>query len=150
MSEMTITTTVDIDAPAAQAWRLFGEGFADWADWAPGIDRSSLEGPLAHGVVRVNETASLGTVRQTLARFDREQRALAYEMHENLPSFFSRLRNDWVITELDGGRCRLEGEALFVLTDAADPMRDKLRGKMGVSLEVFANAFRDRLQNATA
>ncbi|MFT4621853.1 MAG: hypothetical protein ACI8PZ_000505 [Myxococcota bacterium] len=146
MSEMTIRTTVDIDAPATEAWTVFGERFADWADWAPGIDSSTLEGPLAEGVIRVNETPSLGAVRQRLARFDPSNRALAYEMGAPLPPMFSSVRNDWTITELDAGRCRLEGEALFVLTERAAPMRPQLEGKMGVALEVFAASFRDRMQ----
>jgi hypothetical protein len=147
MSDMTVRTSVDINAPAAKGWELFGEGFGDWADWAPGIDRSTLEGPLAQGVVRVNDTASLGTVRQELARFDRDGRALAYEMSENLPPFFVKMRNDWVIEELDSDRSRLTGVALFVLTDEAEPMRSKLEGKMGMALEVFANAFRQRMED---
>jgi len=147
MSEMTITTIVEIDAPASQAWKLFGEGFGSWADWAPGIDKSTMSGPLAEGAVRVNETPSLGTVRQELVRFDRSGHALAYEMRDNLPPFFSRLRNDWTIQSLSGDRCRLEGEALFELRPHAVPMRDKLESKMGMTLEVFAMAFRDRLQD---
>ncbi|MCO4747162.1 MAG: SRPBCC family protein [Proteobacteria bacterium] len=150
MSEMTITTAVDINSHATEAWDLFGEGFADWANWAPGIDASKLEGELAEGVVRVNETASLGTVRQTLARFNRESRALAYEMTSELPPLFSKLRNDWEIVDLGDGRCRLQGRALFQLTEQAEPMRDKLQGKMGMTLEVFANAFRDTVQAAHA
>jgi hypothetical protein len=146
MTDMTIRTTVDIEASAAKAWSLFGEGFGDWADWAPGIDRSTLEGPLARGVVRVNDTASLGTVRQELARFDRDDLALAYEMSENLPPFFVKMRNDWVIEEVDAGRCRLTGVALFVLKDEAEPMRSKLEGKMGMALEAFARAFREHVQ----
>ena len=149
MSEMTITTAVEIHPNAAEAWNLFGEGFADWANWAPGIETSKLEGELAEGVIRVNETASLGTVRQTLARFDRDGRALAYEMTSKLPPFFSKLRNDWEIVDLGDGRCRLQGEARFHLTEQAEPMRDKLQGKMGMTLEVFGNAFRDTLQAAS-
>lgn len=77
-ANLTIRSSVDIDPPAAEAWKLFGEGFGDWADWAPRIDSSALEGPLSEGVVRVNDTASLGTVRQELACFDRDGRTLAF------------------------------------------------------------------------
>lgn len=147
MSEFVIHTTVDIEAPATAAWTVFGAGFGTWADWAPGIDRSTLAGPLAEGVKRTNETPSLGTVEQELVRFDPAARALAYEMR-TLPPMFTKLRNDWVIEDLGGGRCRLRGEALFVLSEQAEPMRDKLQGKMGMTLEVFANAFRDRMHAA--
>lgn len=147
MSEFTIQTTIDVDSTAAAAWAVFGEGFGTWADWAPGIDSSTLQGPLAEGVMRTNETPSLGTVEQQLVRFDEQARALAYEMR-TLPPMFTELRNDWVLEELGPDRCRLVGEARFVLAEQAEPMRDKLEGKMGVTLEVFAKAFRDRMQAA--
>ena len=149
MSEFTINTTIDIEASAADAWTVFGEGFGDWADWSPGIDSSTLKGPLAQGVTRVNETPSLGTVEQELVRYDPEQRALAYEMR-TLPPMFTGLRNDWFIDELGPDRCRLRGEAVFVLSSQAEPMRDKLEGKMGVTLEVFIKAFADRVQQTAS
>jgi len=148
MTDMIIHTEVELNATAAEAWSLLGEGFGDWDAWAPGIESSTLEGPLAEGVTRVNETPSLGTVRQELVLFDRERRALAYEMRSNLPPFFSRVRNDWTIEEVEPGRSRLLGEALFALKDEAAPMRDKLEGKMSVVLEVFAVALRDQVQQA--
>jgi len=142
MSDMIIHTTIEIPAAAATVWRLFGEGFGDWAAWAPGIESSTLEGPLAAGVVRVNETPSLGTVRQELVRYEPDARTLSYEMRDTLPPLFTRLRNDWTIEETGPESCRLAGEALFVLTDEAEPMRPKLEGKMGMVLEVFAQAVR--------
>ena len=145
MSEFTIQTTIDIETAAEAAWTVFGEGFGTWAEWSPGIDSSTLQGPLAEGVLRTNETPSLGTVEQELVRYEPETRALSYEMR-TLPPMFTRIRNDWVITELAPGRCQLQGEALFTLATQAEPMRDKLEGKMGVTLEVFAKAFRDHLQ----
>ncbi len=145
MSEMIVHTAVDLPCSAAEAWALFGEGFGSWADWAPGIESSTLGGPLAQGVVRVNQTASLGTVRQELVVFDREGRTLAYEMASNLPPFFSKARNDWTIEEVGPESSRLRGEALFVLAADAEPMRPKLQGKMGMALETFASALRERL-----
>ncbi len=146
MTTMTIKTTVDIAASAEDAWTLFGEGFGDWADWAPGIETSTLEGPLQQGVIRVNQTPSLGTVQQELVRFDRADRALAYEMRSGLPPMFSGLRNDWVIEDLGDGRCRLDGDAVFEIREQAAAMKPQLEGKMGMVLEVFAQSVRDRLE----
>jgi hypothetical protein len=146
MNEMKIHTTMDIAAPAAEAWRLLGEGFGDWADWSPGIDSSMLEGPLAEGVMRVNKTPSLGTVRQELVRFDREAHALAYEVRSGLPPFLVGLRNDWVIEAVGPDRCRLNGDAVFVLAEEAVPIRSKLEGKMGVVLQAFAMTVRETLE----
>ena len=145
MSRFTVRTECQLPANAATAWEVFGEGFANWADWAPGIDQSTLEGPLSEGVVRVNQTPSLGTVRQVLVRLDRSARALAYEMLPELPPPFTAIRNDWVIEEDGAGRSRLVGEATFEIQEQAAPMQDKLAGKMGTTLEVFANCLKERL-----
>lgn len=145
MSEFKILTAIEVNAAAADAWAVFGEGFGAWADWAPGIDRSTLAGPLAPGVVRTNETPSLGTVEQELVRFEPDGRALAYEMR-SLPPQFTKLRNDWVIESVGPNRCRLSGEALFVLAEQAEGMRDKLEQKMGATLDGFARAFHNRME----
>ena len=146
MTQMTIHTTLEIDATAAQTWAVLGEGFDSWDAWAPGIERSTLEGELGLGAVRVNETPSLGTVRQELVVFDRERRALAYEMRSGLPPFFSGVRNDWTLEALEGGRCQLQGVAVFELREPQ--MQAKLEGKMGMALEVFATALRDHVQGS--
>ena len=148
MTTMTIKTTVDIAASADEAWALFGEGFGDWDRWAPGLESSTLLGPLEQGVIRVNVTPSLGTVHQELVRFDRDGRALAYEMIKGLPPMFSALRNDWVIEDLGDGRCRLDGDAVFEIREQAAAMKPQLEGKMGMVLEVFAQAVRERLEGA--
>ena len=41
MSDVILRTELDLPADAKTAWTVFGEGFAMWADWAPGIDRST-------------------------------------------------------------------------------------------------------------
>ena len=147
MSDFNIATTIDIEASAADAWAVFGEGFGSWADWAPGIDSSTLQGELAQGVMRTNETPSLGTVQQELVQYDPGERALAYEMC-TLPPMFTQLRNDWVIKETGPGKCQLVGDARFVVAEQAEPMKEELQGKMGMTLEVFANAFPERMQGA--
>ena len=146
MEEFTIKTTVEIAAEPAAAWKVFGEAFGDWASWAPGIEESTLQGPLAQGVVRVNKTPSLGTVSQELVRFEPEARALAYEMRDGLPPFLEQLRNDWTIEAVGSERSRLSGVAHFKLKDAAAPKRDAIEQQMTQVLEGFAAAFRSTLE----
>ncbi|MGK0361152.1 MAG: hypothetical protein ACI9U2_003470, partial [Bradymonadia bacterium] len=58
----------------------------------------------------------------------------------------TRLVEPRLIEAIGPNRCRLVGETLFVLRDEALAMREKLQGKMGMTLEAFAAALRDRLQ----
>lgn len=150
MIEMTIRTTVEINATATEAWALFGEGFGTWADWAPGIDKSTLQGPLAKGVLRINETPSLGTVTQELVHFEPAERSLSYEVRAGLPPFLDGMRNDWLIEPLGGGRSRLNGVALFQVKDAAAPKKPQLEVKMAQVLESFAANVRDTLEGRSA
>ena len=145
MSNLTIHTTVDIHTDADTAWQVFGTDFGSWADWAPGIDTSTMNGPVQQGAIRVNETPTLGTVEQRLSHFDPATRALTYEMHGRLPPVFTSVRNEWVIEPVDGTHCQLVGTAHFALTETAEPMKPQLEGKMGMALEVFAEAFRKHM-----
>lgn len=145
MTALTIRTTVNINASAEDAWRLLGEGFGDWAAWAPGIESSTLQGLLAEGVLRVNETPSLGTVTQKLVRFEPKAQALAYDMQAGLPPFLSSLRNDWEIEAVEAGGCRVLGVAQFVIADAAAPKKPQIEQQMTQVLEAFGNAIRSTL-----
>lgn len=147
MIELTIRTAVDINATSDAAWKLLGEGFGEWDRWSPGIDKSTLQGPLALGVRRVNETPSLGTVTQALVRFDREKKALAYAVEAGLPPFLEAMRNDWQIDALEGERCRLRGVAVFGLPDAMAPKKAGVEMKMAQVLEMFCATVRDTLQS---
>ena len=146
MQELTIRTTVDVHATASEAWSLLGEGFGDWANWAPGIEQSTLQGPLQAGVLRVNKAPSLGTVTQELVVYEPAKRELAYEMREGLPPFLEKLRNDWVVEEVEG-KARLRGVAVFGLRDAAAPKRPEIEAKMSAVLDGFAAAFKTALES---
>ena len=88
----------------------------------------------------LNSTSS--TSGLMVEKAQRSLDALAYEMRSTLPPFFTLARNDWTIEDRGEEGCRLVGEARFDLKEDAVPMRDKLEGKMGMVLEVFAQAVR--------
>ena len=60
---------------AAASWEVFGADFGGWAAWTTGVTKSDLNGPVAVGVKRTNET-SVGVLMQVLTRFDEETRSL--------------------------------------------------------------------------
>ena len=147
MIELTVRTDIEIDATADAGWKLLGEGFGEWDTWSPGIDKVTMKGPLAQGVIRVNETPSLGTVTQELVRFERAERALAYEVREGLPPFLRAMRNDWQIDPLGDGRSRLSGVAVFGLPDALAPKKAGIQAKMTEVLKQFCAAFQGAVES---
>jgi hypothetical protein len=134
---MNIDVANGINASAAQAWQVLGEGFGDWADWSGGIKKSTLNGPLAQGVTRTNDTDALGVVTQELTHFDREARSLTYEFTSGLPPFLRAIRNEWTIEEDGTDRCRIVGHATFEIAWWALPMTPLLKMKMSGSLRGF-------------
>ena len=146
MIEMTVRAAVDINATPDACWTLLGEGFGAWDRWSPGIDRITMKGPLEKGALRVDETPSLGTVTQELTRFDRDARALAYEVRDGLPPFLESMRNEWQLDPLGDGRSRLSGVAFFGLSDRMAPGKHGVQMKVAQVLEMFCAAARDTLE----
>ena len=142
---MSVHTTVEVNASAAAAWDVFGEGFGGWAKWSDGIASSTLAGPLAQGVIRTNEVPGFGTVTQELTRFDAATRSLTYVMRSGMPAPLVAVENAWTIEALGDDRCRLSGDASFVLTWWARLLTPLLRRKMTTSLQGFADGFAQHL-----
>jgi len=145
-SDMTVHTSVELDTPATAAWAVFGEQFGEWAQWSDGIASSSLNGPLARGVMRTNDVPGFGVVTQELTRFDRGTRSLTYEMRSGMPAVLVAVGNAWTIEPLGADRCRLSGDASFGLAWWARPLKPLLRRKMTASLQSFADGFADRMK----
>ncbi len=138
---MNIDITNGINTSATQAWQVFGQGFGEWADWADGIQASSLDGPLTQGVTRTNDTTSLGVVTQKLTQFDENRRSLTYVFTSGLPPFLTAIRNEWTIEDLGADRSQIVGHASFDLAWWALPLTPLLKLKMGGALRGFAAEF---------
>ena len=136
----------NIEGPGGEG--LFGEGFGSWEDWAPGIDATTLEGPLAQGVRRVSTSPSLGTVTHELVRFEPGARALSYVVVDGLPPILEKLRVDWTVLAIEGDRARLVGVSAFGLRDQAAPKRGPIEAKMTQTLQGFAEALRAAVEES--
>lgn len=145
---MNIETISGIDASASQAWSVFGDGFGDWAQWSGGIEKSTLGGPLAEGVMRTNDTRALGVVTQELTHFDAGSRSLTYEFKSGLPAFLRGARNEWIIEDLGSDCSRIVGHASFDVAWWARPLTPLLRRKMAASLQGFAAEFAAHVKGA--
>ncbi len=137
---MQITTTRDLNVPPSAAWQVFGERFADVADWASSITRSRLEGSLGEGAVRTCDIKQVGPVpagqiTEELTRFDREQHALDYTVLTGSPGFIRHLENRWTLQPTDDGHTRIESQLVIELAWWAMPMwpvmRRELRRQVG-------------------
>jgi len=95
---MMIHTQIEVRAPAAAAWTILGEAYADYS-WLSSMDGS--------------------TSRERLTAFDRDAMTLSYEAIDGLPPIMERVTNSWSITPLGDGRCRIESRATIQLSGIA-------------------------------
>lgn len=143
-STITIVTSTPLASTAAASWEVFGADFGGWAAWTTGVTKSDLNGPVAVGVKRTNET-SVGVLMQVLTRFDEETRSLTYEIRTGMPPPIAAASNSWSIEETGEGTSRLVGRAVFELKCWAIPLRAALRGKMSGSISTFVGEVSTRM-----
>ena len=101
---MKSKVTVVVNVPAAAAWQLLGEEFADISKWFDAIFESSLDRDVGEGATRTSELKS-GQVTEELTRFDPQSRALTYVVRSGLPSFMGTVENAWTIEAIDRNSC---------------------------------------------
>lgn len=114
ISSIQIVTEALIDRPAADVWRILGDGYSEISKWARAVTHS--EGPAERscqvGDVRSCTVAGMGELREKITEFDPTTYVLAYEVTEGLPPVIRKGSNSWRLAP-EGERTRLlmTGEA---------------------------------------
>jgi hypothetical protein len=150
---MDIHTTLDIDAPVHVAWQIFGERFADVADWADAIEASSIAGPLEQGVVRTCDLRATppfpaSTVTEELTVFDRGEKRLTYVVMSGLPGMMRTVQNAWTFEDLGDDRTRVTSVVTAELAWWAWPMTPIVRRQLTGSVAPFVRQFGDHVEAA--
>ena len=109
-----IQRTIDLDVPAAMAWRILGEEFDRIGEWATPVpkskaqagDRINDEAPVAG---RVCETSIAGfpAVTETITAYDADSRTLELEVTAGMPGFVTDVRNSTRIEALGPDRSQV-------------------------------------------
>ena len=107
---MDVSAKIAIAKPAAVAWRVVGEDFANISRWIVGITSSSTNAPPAVGVVRTCELQSVGpiaprTVQERLTLYNPNAMELEYRAIEGLPPVFTQAMNRWSVEAVDTTHC---------------------------------------------
>jgi hypothetical protein len=117
---MDLRVEVEVNAPAADAWRILGDCWEHIGLWAAPITASVLDGELCAGAVRTCQIARFGPVapgviKERLLEFDADARALAYETIAGMPGFIGRATNRWSVHARPGGTCVVRSHATVTL-----------------------------------
>jgi hypothetical protein len=105
MEPQTSTSTVTVDATAAEVWTVLADEFADIAAWSPGVKSSGPNPATPDGVNgsryggRVAEIEGLGHTDVRITAYDAQNLTLSYTVEaENIPPFIERITNTWTVT----------------------------------------------------
>lgn len=110
---MNLMETVVIDRPAAEVWRLLGDGFGEASVWASSIDSSRRVGEpaLAGAPARAREchVAVRGADRlvEELEDYDDARMSLTYVLATGMQHVARAARNTWSVTPLGAQRAEL-------------------------------------------
>ncbi len=149
---MEITTTIDVNAPLALTWELFGEQFGDIGAWAESIEKSSLDGPAAEGAVRTCHLKAFGPVpagviTEELTVFDRKSHELTYVVLSGLPKMMRKVVNAWTVEAVDATHTRVTSVATFDLAWWIYPMVPVMRIQMKQGLKDFVQQFQTHVDS---
>ncbi len=145
---MKITTIIDIDVPAARAWKVAGEQFGQVSEWAGPVLSSHLDSPLAEGAVRTCEIRAVGPfppgeITETLIEFNRQQRSLAYTVGTGKPPILKHLSNRWTIEETGTTKCRLTSTATVTMAWWALPLLPFVRHGLAKNIRAILGQYKD-------
>jgi hypothetical protein len=125
MKPQTSSSTVTIDASAAQVWRVVADEFVDIAAWSPGVKSSGPNPATPNGVNssrhggRVADIEGLGLADVRITAYDAEAMTLSYTVEaENIPAFVHKITNTWTVTTSGQDSCRLEAMVGVTIDEA--------------------------------
>ncbi len=99
------TLTRELDHSADTVWKLLAD-FGNMA-WAPGLARVEVEGS-GPGMVRRIFMSEDMAIEERLETLDHSKRSLTYTIPGNNPMPVSDYNAGAVVTDLGGGRCRVD------------------------------------------
>jgi hypothetical protein len=116
-----LSSTITVDAPAAQVWDVVGRRFDRIGEWATAIPASAAATVTPPAVVAVDAPAAapvagrvcdtgiraLPRVTETIVAYDEAAMTLTYEATAGLPAFVTLARNTWTVTPLDDQRTQV-------------------------------------------
>lgn len=153
---MDVHSELIINAPAAEAWRVLGQDFADIGEWAVSIEASHIDTDVVQvGTVRTCAGPAMGPFpagdfTEELTHFDAANMSFAYVGRSGLPPFIKRARNSWRIEAIDERSCRVMSHAVVELAWWVRPFEWLMFRMMGKSFDGFEDELRHRIEQGSA
>lgn len=105
MTTITKTSTTTIDAEADAVWQELDKNFLEIAEWAGGVNSSTVNPATPTGVNgspfggRICDVDGVGETDERITSYDADSRTLTYTVRaKGMPFFVEGLQNTWTVT----------------------------------------------------
>jgi hypothetical protein len=151
---MKIHTSLDVDVPAAEAWRLLADGFGDISEWTTAVDGSRLVGDrVGVGSERHCQISGPGSgdglAVERITAFDPDAMTYSYEAVRGLPRFLRSGGTAVAVIRTGERRCRVDLDGRVAVPWPILPLWPLLRTGLRVGVRRFVRDLRYRLENGT-
>lgn len=93
---MDVIRKIDVEASAERLWQILAEDYDRVGEWTSEINQSAANPDLAPGEGRVCTTPGFGDVKETITRYDEEERSFSYAAEvSTFPFFVKGVGNSW-------------------------------------------------------
>lgn len=112
--EVKMSKSVTVNVSADDLWEIIGPGFAQAGVWSTAIDHSVGHGEAkfegAQCDTRVCDVSAKGfsRVNERITKYDSENRTLAFDVFDGMPSFVKLANNRTAITDLGNGKSKAD------------------------------------------
>ncbi len=106
---MNVTRQVTVNAPADKVWSILGTDFNKISEWASFVIDSEGIPDLPSGSGRVCQVKGSGEVKETIYKYDEDDRELAFILEgKKIPFFMQKIDNTWRVTPQGDDRAELQ------------------------------------------
>lgn len=149
---MKIQRSMDVNAPATDAWALLADGFGDIGEWTSVVDSSRLVGDRVEvGAVRHCRVSGPGSgdglAVERITAFEPDSMTYTYEAVDGLPGLVRSARGTLSIAPLAGDRCRVRADGRIVLPWWLSPLSPVVSLTMGSAIRKFFRDLQYRLEH---
>ena len=105
---ITMTQRRVVDASADRGWQVLAESWGEVDVWSSVVTHAKAAGEPGEGMTRTCTVPNTPGFRETMLRYDEDERVISYKAVEGMPPFVTETINTWQITPLEGNRSLIE------------------------------------------
>ena len=130
---MEVIRKINVNASASQLWTILAEEYDRVGEWTSEIEQSAPNPDLPVGEGRVCVTPGFGDVKETITKYDEQDREFSYAAEiGNFPFFVKEVGNTWRVEANGNGsivHMHMKGRLLPVFAQLMGPIMKRQMAK---------------------